>query len=187
MNNTSSPEIDLTQSVSQWPIGVFCRRLLWQGVLKPLFRVLPGPANGLRIGLLRMMGANIGKRCLVSTGVDVLMPWNLELASCVALGKGVRVYNYDKVRIGRMTLVSQGAHLCTGSHDHTHPHMPLIWKPILIGEQCWIAAEAFLVPGVVVGNGCVVGARSVVTKNLPEWTVCAGNPCVPVKPRAITT
>jgi len=147
--------------------------------------ILPGPMNGLRIFLLRLMGAKIGKRCLVSSKVDILMPWNLELDACVALGKGVRVYNYAKVRVGRMSLVSQGAYLCTGSHDHTHPHMPLIWKPIEIGEQCWIAAEAFLVPGVVVGNGCVVGARSVVTKNLPEWMVCAGNPCVPVKRRIL--
>jgi putative colanic acid biosynthesis acetyltransferase WcaF len=63
--------------------------------------------------------------------------------------------------------------------------MQLIWKPITIGSECWVAAEVFLGPGVDIGNGAVIGARSVVTKDMPEWMVCAGNPCKPIKIRSI--
>ena len=63
--------------------------------------------------------------------------------------------------------------------------MPLVWKPIRIGSECWIAAGVFVGPGVTVGDGTVVGARAVVTKDMPPWTVCAGNPCKPLKPRIL--
>ena len=99
----------------------------------------------------------------------------------------IHIYNYALVRINDMTVISQRCYLCTGSHDYTHPHMPLIWKPIVIGSECWVAAEAFIAPGVKIGNGVVIGARSVVTRNMPDWMVCAGNPCLPIKPRVIKT
>ncbi len=161
------------------------RRAIWRFLIRPVFMLSPGSANDLRIFLLRVMGAQIGEHCLVSAKVDVLMPWNLVLEPYVALGRAVNVYNYGVVKIGRMTLVSQNVHLCTGSHDYTHPHMPLIWKPITIGSECWVASEVFIAPGVTIGDGAVIGARSVVTKDQPAWMVCAGNPCVPLKPREL--
>ena len=57
--------------------------------------------------------------------------------------------------------------------------------PITIGESVWVAAGAFVAPGVTIGAGAVIGARSVVTKDMPDWTVCAGNPCRPLKPRVL--
>ena len=107
------------------------------------------------------------------------------MGNYVVLGRNVEIYNYAHVKISDMTVVSQRSYLCTGSHDYTHPHMPLIWKPIIIGSECWIASEVFIAPGVEIGNGTVIGARSVVTKSMPEWMVCAGNPCKPIKPRTI--
>jgi putative colanic acid biosynthesis acetyltransferase WcaF len=113
------------------------------------------------------------------------MPWNLELMGHVAIGRNVEIYNYAPVTIGSMTLISQYTWLCTGTHDYSHIHMPLTWAPITIGQECWVAADVFVGPGVTIGDGAVVGARSVVVKNLPEWTVAAGNPCVPLKPRVL--
>lgn len=181
----SRPRVDLTRCVTEWPTRIKVRRAIWRLLVRPVFMLSPGSANDLRIFLLRLMGAQIGERCLVSAKVDVLMPWNLVLEPFVALGRAVNVYNYGVVTIRRMTLVSQNVHLCTGSHDYTHPHMPLIWKPITIGAECWVASEVFVGPGVTIGDGAVIGARSVVTKNQPEWMVCAGNPCVPLKPRVL--
>lgn len=107
------------------------------------------------------------------------------MEDCVVLAHDSCVLNFATVTIHSMTVISQGAHLCTGSHDYTHPHFPLIFKPIEIGAECWVASGAFLAPGVRLGRGCVIGANGVVTRDMPEWTVCAGNPCKPIKTREI--
>lgn len=177
--------VDLSKSVTHWDRRIKVKRVLWEWFLKPLFLALPRPFSNVRIAILRLMGAQIGDRCLIDPGVNVLMPWNLHLASSVAIGRQVEIYNYAPVEIGTMTVISQYTYLCTGTHDYTHPHMPLTWKPIRIGSECWLAAGVFVAPGVTVGDGAVVGARSVVTKNVPPWMVCAGNPCRPLKPRVI--
>jgi putative colanic acid biosynthesis acetyltransferase WcaF len=177
--------VDLTQSITRWPREVKLRRALWQALVRPVYLCLPGPASGMRVRLLRLMGARIGRYVLIEPKVDVLMPWNLMIDANCAVGRAVNFYNFAPVRIGSQTLISQHAFFCTGSHDYTHPHMPLIYAPITVGTECWIAAEVFLGPGVTIGNGAVIGARSVVTRDQPAWHVCAGNPCQPLKPRKI--
>ena len=177
--------IDLSQSVSHWDRRTKIKRVVWEWFLKPIFLALPRPGRHLRVALLRLMGAEIGENCLIEPGVNILMPWNLRLASSVAIGRQVEIYNYALVEIDTMTVISQYTYLCTGTHDYTHPHMPLTWQPIKIGSECWVAADTFIAPGVTVGNGTVIGARSVVTKDMPPWMVCAGSPCKPLKPRKI--
>lgn len=183
--NQPKYKVNLLKSTTIWPPALKLKRAIWQFIIRPLFYILPVPAYKLRIGLLKLMGAKIGHTCLVEPKVNVLMPWNLELGNYVVLGREVEIYNYAPVIINDMTVISQRCYLCTGTHDYTHPYMPLIWKPITIGSECWVAAEAFIAPGVEIGNGTVIGARSVVTKNMPEWMVCAGNPCKPIKIRTI--
>lgn len=177
--------VDLSKSVTLWDRRTKIKRIVWEWFLKPIFLWLPRPCSRQRIALLRLMGAQIGDNCLIEPGVNILMPWNLHLASFIAIGRRVEIYNYAIVEIDRMTVISQYSYLCTGTHDYTHPHMPLIWKPIRIGSECWIAADVFIAPGVVIGPGSVIGARSVVTKEMPAWMVCAGNPCRPLKPRVL--
>ena len=179
------PAVDLTRSITTWPLRVKLKRAVWQVLVKPFFKLLPGPCNGLRIALLRLFGATIGERCLIEPRVDVLIPWNLFLDGYVAIGREVEIYNYAPVRIRRLTLVSQYTFLCTGSHDYTHPYMPLVSRPITIGSECWIAADVFVGPGVTIGDGAVIAARSVVTKDQPEWMICGGHPCKPLKPREL--
>jgi putative colanic acid biosynthesis acetyltransferase WcaF len=98
------------------------------------------------------------------------------------LGRGVICYSMALVSVGERAVVSQGLHLCTGSHDYASDNFQLFARPIQIGADAWICTEAFLAPGVSIGEGSVIGARSVVTRDQPPWMVCAGHPCLPLKP-----
>ena len=98
-------------------------------------------------------------------------------------GTGAEIYNLAKITIGSNAGISQNAYLCSASHDYTDRSFPLFSKPISIGDGAWVASKAFIGPGVSIGEGTVIGACSVVTKDMPAWMVCAGNPCKPLKPR----
>ena len=158
------------------------RRFLWSCVQLPFWPTMPRVLSPLRIMLLRLFGARIGRRCLVGS-VRIWMPWNLEMGEFSAVGNGVELYNLAPIRIGAHSGVSQRSYLCTATHDYTKPDFPLYSRRITVGPDAWIAACAFIAPGISVGEGAVVGACSVVTKNVPPWTVCAGNPCRVIKAR----
>jgi putative colanic acid biosynthesis acetyltransferase WcaF len=178
--------IDLSKSNTKWPLPMKLRRGAWTYFLEPLVRWLPKRCSPLRIAALRLMGAQIGASCLVLPGVRVLMPWNLLLRDHIAIGENVNIYNFAPIEIGRMTVVSQFCYLCTGSHDYHKHDMPLIYAPITIGEEVWVAAGVFVAPGVRIADGVVVGAMSVVTKSLLEpWSVYGGNPCRRIKTRVV--
>lgn len=161
------------------------RRLLWGIVDLLLFRYSPKPFHQWRAVLLRSFGAKVGKGVHVYPKVRIWAPWNLALADECGIADGTTLYSQGKITIGYRTVVSQGTNLCTGTHDYTRRGFPLFVKPIYIGDHAWIAAEAFVHPGVTIGDGCVVGARSVVTHDLPAWMVCSGHPCVPIKERVL--
>jgi putative colanic acid biosynthesis acetyltransferase WcaF len=132
-----------------------------------------------------MFGAKLGKGVHVYPNVKIWAPWNIELGDECGIANGVTLYSQGKIRIGKRTVISQGAHLVAGTHDYTKPGFPLITLPISIGDHVWIAAEAFIHPGIKIGEGSVIGARSVVSKNMPAWMVCAGHPCIPLKERKL--
>jgi putative colanic acid biosynthesis acetyltransferase WcaF len=179
-----STHIDLSKSKTPWPWPIKVRRGVWTYLLEPLVRWLPKICSPLRIVLLRLMGARIAAHCLVMPGVRVLMPWNLSMGEWTSLGESVNVYNFAQITLGTHTVVSQFSHLCTGSHDYKQSHMPLTYAPITIGSQAWVAAGTFVAPGVSIADGVVVGAMSVVTRDLEEpWTIYAGNPCRRIKAR----
>lgn len=106
------------------------------------------------------------------------------MAEHSCLGEQVDCYCVEKIRIGAYATVSQYSYLCTASHDYTDPAMPLVTAPISIGERVWITADVFVGPGVTIGDGAVVTARSSVFSDIPPWMVARGNPAVPVKRRA---
>jgi len=125
----------------------------------------------------------VGSGVHVYPRVKIWAPWNLELLDECGVANGAILYSQDKIKIGRRSVISQGAHLCTGTHDYSSPGFPLITMPIEIGDNGWIATEAFIHPGITIGEGCIIGARAVVTKDMPGWMICTGHPCKPVKPR----
>lgn len=179
--------INLTNSKTDWPLSILIRRALWTFILEPAVRWWPKSFSPLRVAALRLMGAQIGPRCLILPGVKVLMPWNMILEDHVAIGRNVNFYNFAPISIGRQTVISQDVYLCTGSHDYRRSDMPLIFKPISIGRECWVAAGAFVCPGVTITNGVVLGAKSVLTCSIDtEWSVHAGNPAVKIKNRSLS-
>lgn len=160
-------------------------RLAWSVVQATLFRWSPRPMHGLRARLLRLFGADIPEpsRVVVFPTASIVFPWRLSLAPRSMLGPRVRVYNLGPVSLARGANVSQGCHLCSGTHDYGKWSMPLVTEPISIGQNAWLGADVFVGPGVSIGELCVIGARSVVVKDTPPRTVCAGNPCRVIKER----
>ena len=161
------------------------RRWVWALVQASLFRWSPRPLHGFRARLLSFFGADIpapGKVVIFPT-VKITYPWRLFLAPRSMIGPGVTVYNVAQIRFERGATVSQNCHLCAGTHDYLKWSMPLVANPITIGENAWVGADVFVGPGVEIGELAVVGARSVVVRNLPPRTVCVGHPCRPIKVR----
>lgn len=161
----------------------YAGRFTWEVVRLLLFRPSPRRAFRWRAMLLRWFGARIGKPLYVRPTCRVVYPWLLETGDWVQLGDDVVVYNLGPVRIGTHTTVSQGTYLCAGSHDYTQPDLPLTRPPITLGNGVWVAAQAFIGPGVTVGDNSVVGARAVVTRDVPPGVVVGGNPARVIKPR----
>ena len=161
------------------------RRWTWCIVQSTLFRWSPRPWHGFRARLLRLFGARIAhpSRVVIFPSATVTFPWKLRLAERSMVGPRVNLYNLAPITLEYGANVSQNCHLCAGTHDYERWSMPLVAKPIVIGRNAWVAADVFVGPGVTIGELCVVGARSVVVKDLPPRTICAGNPCRPVKER----
>lgn len=157
-------------------------RLCWSVVWRLLFRPSPRFCHGWRRWLLRCFGARIGSGSHIYPGAIIWAPWNLHTGQVVAIADGAEVYNPERIEIGSYATISQGALLCGASHDYLRWTFPVLARPICIGAHAWIAARAIVHMGISVGEGCVVAAGSVVTRDLPPWHVCAGNPCCPIKP-----
>lgn len=160
-------------------------RVVWGVVSFLFFKLSPKPLHKWRAFLLRCFGAKVGKGVHVYPSVDIWAPWNIELGDECGIANKAILYSQGKITVGKRGIISQGAHICAGTHDYTKPGHPLITMPIVIGDHAWIAAEAFVHPGITIGEGTVIGARSVVTKDMPSWMVCAGHPCKPIKARIL--
>ncbi|CAN5430641.1 acetyltransferase [soil metagenome] len=158
-------------------------RVVWAIVATIFFQLSPKPLHGWRSFLLKLFGAKVGKKVHVYPGAKIWAPWNLEIGDESAVANGAILYTQGKILIGKHVVISQGAHLCAGTHDYNLPDFPLITKPIIVEDYAWVAAEAFIHPGITIGTGSVVGARSVVTKSTSPWMVCAGHPCKSIAPR----
>ncbi|AOF85125.1 bacterial transferase hexapeptide family protein [Hydrogenophaga sp. RAC07] len=162
------------------------RRFAWEVVWLLAFRPTPRWAlHGWRRQLLRWFGADIGEGCRIAPSCRVWAPWNLAMGAFSALGDGVDCYSMGRITLGSKVAVSQRTFLCAGSHDIRSLSRPLITGPIVIEDHVWIAAECFVHPDVVIREGAVIGARSVVLKEMPAWSVCAGNPCRKIKDRVV--
>ena len=158
-------------------------RLLWGIVQACLFRPSFHSWYGWRRMLLGLFGAKLDSVCRIRRTVRIECPWNLSVGHDSAIGDGAILYCLGPVRIGDRATVSQGAHLCAGTHDFTRRSMPLMRPAITVGNDAWICADAFVGPGVTVGDGAILGARATALTSLDPWVIFTGNPARPLRPR----
>jgi putative colanic acid biosynthesis acetyltransferase WcaF len=125
----------------------------------------------MRVRLLRMFGAKIGNGVVIKPRVTVKFPWRLSVGDYAWIGEGVWIDNLANVSIGEQCCLSQGAYVCTGSHDWTSPRFELITKPVTIEPEAWICARATISPGVCIGRGAVVGLGVVITQDVAPWSI----------------
>ncbi len=162
-------------------IGHRAYRALW-GVCWTLFAAwTPPPLHRWRNGWLRLFGASVHPTARVYGSARIWYPRNLTLHANATVGPGVTLYCMADMVIGEKAVISQGAHLCGGTHDIRSPDFQLQARPIVIGRQAWVAAEAFVGPGVKVGPGAVIGARAVLMRDADSASVYVGNPARRVK------
>lgn len=163
------------------------KQLSWRLINATIFRLFPGtPLRFIRNLILKAFGADIPYDISVFSTAKIFAPWNLKMGKHSCIGPNSEIYNKDKVIIGDNSVVSQGAFLCTASHDITDSKNSLITAPIIICDSVWIAADAFVNMGVTIGEGAVIGARAVVNKNVEPWSVVGGNPARFIKHRKIS-
>jgi putative colanic acid biosynthesis acetyltransferase WcaF len=158
-------------------------RLVWIIVWLVSASWTPRWCHPWRRALLVAFGAKMGTKADVRGSARVWLPANLEMGAHALIGPGVNCYNQGSIRLGPRALVSQGAHLCAGTHDIDDPSFPLVTREIDIGANAWIAAEAFVGLGAHIGEGAVIGARSVAFGRFEAWSVYAGNPAKFVRAR----
>ena len=158
-------------------------RVLWGLVQATLFRCSFHNWFAVRRALLRLFGARMHDSANVRRTVLIECPWNLSIGAESSIGDRAILYCLGPVIIGARVTISQGAHLCAGTHDSRRASMPLLRPPITIADDAWIAADAFVGPKVQVGAGAVLGARGVALHNLDPWMIYLGNPAVSVRSR----
>ena len=171
------------RSRSPWSLATHLRTMCWNTAWLLLFRPSPRPLHGWRRLLLRLFGCRISGRPYIHPSAIIKMPWQLTLEDGACLGDRSEIYNLGPVVLKARSTLAQMAYLCGGTHDLSTPALPLMVGEIIVGEDAFIGARALVLPGVVIADGAVIGAGAVVTKDMPAWMVCAGNPCRPIKPR----
>ncbi len=156
---------------------------LWWTVQATLFSASPQFLYGFRRFLLRLFGAKIGQGVLIRPTARVTYPWFLEVGDHTWIGDDTVLYNLAPIRLGSHVALAHGVYICTGFHEIDKPTFDIGAAPVVIEDEAWLANDCFISPGVTVGQGAVIGARSTVLKDMPAGMVCVGYPCRPVRPR----
>ena len=180
-------EVDLSRFNNRWynPGRSLVVRSLWFFLALPVLRSSWIPSSALRVCLLRVFGASVGSGVVVKPGVRVKHPWMLTIGENAWLGEDCWIDNLAPVSIGDSACLSQGCYVCTGNHDWSDSAFGLIVKPVEIGAGAWVGARALIAPGVILENGAVAAAGSVVTRSIPALEIHAGNPASFVRHRTM--
>jgi putative colanic acid biosynthesis acetyltransferase WcaF len=158
---------------------------LWWIVQAILFKPSPQVLYGWRRFLLRSFGAKIGEGVIIRPSTQITYPWKVTIGDYSWVGDDVVLYSLGEIEIGKNTVISQKCYLCTGTHNYKKKSFPIESIKITIKDNCWLATDVFVAPGVIIEKGTIVGARSSVFKSLPENKICIGNPAKPIKEREI--
>jgi len=156
---------------------------LWWLVQSTLFAMSPQFMFGWRRWLLRLFGAQVGGEVLIRPSVRITYPWKVKIGDRVWIGDYAELYSLGEIEVGDDVVISQRSYLCAATHDYTRPSFDMIDKKTTIEDQVWIATDVFVAPGVAIGRGALIGARSSVFSDMPEGMICIGSPAKPAKPR----
>lgn len=151
-------------------------RAAWIVVFFTLYKIAPRPFHGWRRFWLCLFGAKIDRKSRVLASARIWAPWNLSMGANSILGDRVDCYSVAPINIMNGAVVSQDACLCAATHDYKSPDFTLVAKPITVHAGAWVAARAFVGPGVTVGEGAVLGACAVAFKDIPDGVTAVGNP-----------
>ena len=168
------------------PMSDKFRRLLWAVVWLLFCRFSPVPFHGWRCFILRLFGAKVGRKTRVYPAAVIWAPWNITLGEHVTIGGGARLYSVDKIQLGDHVIISQRAYICTATHDYNQAGFDLSTAPIEMQAHAWVSAEAFVGPGVIIGQGGVALARAVVVKSVEAYKVVGGNPAKVIAERNLS-
>ena len=158
---------------------------MWWLVQATLFRLSPQFCFGWRRWLLSAFGAEIGRGVKVRPTAEITYPWKVKIGANSWIGDDVVLYSLGEIVIGDNVVISQKSYLCAATHDYNTEAFDILAVPIRIGSKAWLATDVFIAPGVHVGEGTVVGARTSVFKDLPNAVVYAGNPGRIIRSRAM--
>ncbi len=170
---------------SPWTRGEQVRMLVWEWVWMLLCAWTPKPLNRWRLLILRGFGARLHGTPFVHQRARIQVPWHLTMHDRACLGDRTNAYSLGPIEIGAGATVAQEVYLCAGTHDFAQASIPLQTAPIRVGEHAFIGARALVLPGVSIGARAVIGAASVVTRDVPADVYAAGNPCRVLRPRVL--
>lgn len=156
-------------------------RLIWAIVGPVFFSLSPRIFYSWRVLVLRAMGAKVGSNVQIFPSARIMFPWLLTIGDDVVISWSVKVYNLGTITIGDRTVISQYAHLCGGTHDYKSAEFTLLRTGLTVGKNVWIAADAFVGPGISIGDNVVVGARAVVLNDVEADMLVAGNPATAIR------
>jgi putative colanic acid biosynthesis acetyltransferase WcaF len=175
-------KIKVNRETPKWTRRELFLRALWS-MIHPVFRYSPRIFWLWRVFILRLFGASIGSDVHIYPTAVIALPWNLAIGAEASIGDRAILYNLGLITIGDGATISQGAHLCAGTHDYRRADLPLLKLPIVVGEGAWICADCFVGPGVKVGDYSIVGACAVAIRDVDDWSIAVGNPARIIRQR----
>ncbi len=161
------------------------KQILWYFVNILFFKNSYNPISSLKVFLLKLFGAKIGKGVIIKPSVNIKYPWRLKIGKHVWIGENVWIDNLADVTIGDNVCISQGAMLLCGNHNYKKSTFDLITREIILESGVWIGAFSIVTPGTVCKSHSILSVNSVASKVLASYTVYQGNPAKEVRKRQI--
>jgi putative colanic acid biosynthesis acetyltransferase WcaF len=159
--------------------------LIWYFVNIIFFKSSFIPYSGLKVLLLKLFGAKIGKNVLLKQSINIKYPWKLTIGNYSMIGENVWIDNLDDVMIGSNVCISQGAILLSGNHNYKKTSFDLILGKIILEDGVWICAKSIVCANVICKTHSVLSVNSTATYNLEPYTIYCGTPAVKVRDRII--
>jgi len=179
-------QVDLGRySNNNYVPGGFAKRILWYIFSRVFFKTFFPFPSGLKLFLLNLFGARIGKSVIIKVNVNIKYPWFLEIGNNTWIGEGSWIDNLVKVKIGNNVCISQGVCIFTGNHNYKKETFDLIVSQVIIEDGSWLGAKSIICPGVNVKSHCVITVGSVLTNDTEAYKIYQGNPAKIIRDRVI--